>query len=468
MLFALRPRTLLVARRSAPLLAAVVLAALPGTADAGVPKLSVRVDQAGDRPVSFFTVGGRPGRRSSAGRIVVTNRDRRPVVVDVDPVGAVTAANLGSAYRLRGTGGSGPARWTRLSARKLTIPAGGEAAVGVAVRVPRRVEPGEYLSGVGIEARGQREPPSGKSKVAVSSAQRYVIGLQVNLRGPRERLIRLTGARVEWQPSGLTFLVAARNPGNAILKEVEGQIRINREDGPRVLSEEVGPGTFVTGTRIEIPALARSEEPKTGAEYRVRAELRYRGGVAKLDEVVTFGKREAQVQESFGRSDADGLPWWLWALVSAGLAVALAAGARLARRRLGRPLRPEPAMELLRRELERTAESGQPVSVALVAPVPALASDRAVGAHRMRSRLRSSDRLADLGEAGLLVIAPETGARGAAGLAEDLERLLREAPGFGSARVGTATAEEPASPADLIAHARLALRSPVSPRTPSG
>src|SRR5919108_4305377 len=123
MLFALRPRTLLVARRSAPLLAAVVLAALPGTADAGVPKLSVRVDQAGDRPVSFFTVGGRPGRRSSAGRIVVTNRDRRPVVVDVDPVGAVTAANLGSAHRLRGTGGTGPARWTPLSARQLTIPA---------------------------------------------------------------------------------------------------------------------------------------------------------------------------------------------------------------------------------------------------------------------------------------------------------------------------------------------------------
>jgi hypothetical protein len=51
------------------------------------------------------------------------------------------------------------------------------------------------------------------------------------------------------------------------------------------------------------------------------------------------------------------------------------------------------------------------------------------------------------------VIAPETGARGAAGLAEDLERLLQEVPGCDDAVVGTATAEEPVSPHALLARA---------------
>jgi hypothetical protein len=452
-------------KRALPLLALALLGAAPGSALAAPPKLAIRVEQAGARPVSFFTLRAMPGERAFAGSIVVLNQDRKSVTVDVDPVNAVTASNLGFAYDVRGKRVLGAARWTRLSTRRFTIPARGQAAVRVGAAIPPGAEPGDYLSGVGVEARGQREKSTADEKVAVSSAQRFVVGFQVSLPGPRNPEIAFTGAEVERQPAGVTFLVGARNKGNVILKDVEGWIRINRKDGRRVFFEEVGPGTFVTGTSIDISALARKEQPQEGDEFRVRAELRYPGGVAKLDENVTFGEEAAQQQEEFGGPEADdGIPAWVWAVIAAGVLLAAAALGLLVRRRRRRPLDREAALALLEREHERARTSGRPLSVAVAAPAPPAGAGRARLGEQIRRRLPGQARLADLGEDGLLVIAPDTGERGIAGLAEDLERALADgAPGESAPRIGTATATDSDTASGLLQRAR-----PAATRSPTG
>ena len=59
--------------------------------------------------------------------------------------------------------------------------------------------------------------------------QRYAVGMFVKVPGPRHSLIELPSASVEREPSGLTFYVQARNPGNTILqKGVRGSLLVTR------------------------------------------------------------------------------------------------------------------------------------------------------------------------------------------------------------------------------------------------
>jgi hypothetical protein len=322
--------------RRAPVLAAaaaaVAAAAVPAHA-ATAPPIVVSLVQSSGSPASFFEVAGRPGRTVTAGKLVIRNRTHKRVRVLIDPVDAVTATTLGSAYKVRGLAINGPTRWTRVSRKRVYVGPRGKATIRVRVRVPKRARPGDYLSGIGVQTSGRRKMTKVRSNVAVSSVQRYAVGVEVALPGARHPRIDLTGARVERQPSGVVFQVHARNSGNAILKNVKGSIRISTS-GRTVARIPILPGTFVTGTSIDYPAPARREQPKSGTEYRVHADMVYAGGHATLDRTVLFGKAAAKTQEHFGgpKVTAGSSDWWLWLLVAAGALTALFAAYRLGRR----------------------------------------------------------------------------------------------------------------------------------------
>jgi hypothetical protein len=96
-------------------------------------------------------------------------------------------------------------------------------------------------------------------------------------------------------------------------------------------------------------------------------------------------------------------------------------------------------LRLIDRELQGIDTHGRPLSVILVA-VGQDGTDRCAAA--IRSRLRHADALCDLGPAGLLVVAPDTGSQAAAGLVQDLARTLaddRPAPRVTSATATCAT-----------------------------
>jgi hypothetical protein len=280
-----------------------VLAFAPGAAAAPAPPMIVKVHPSSGEVRSYFDLEARPGASAPAGRLELRNRLRRKVTVLLDPVDGLTANTLGSAYGVRGRGIRGSTRWTRLTDRRVVLGPRGKAEVEVTVLPPRSAEPGDYLSGIGIQALGSGRETKPKGNLAISSIQRYAVGMVVRLPGPRQPLIRFTGARVEREAAGVTFYLSARNRGNVILQNVKGSQTITQ--GDRVVARgTIGPGTFVAGTSIDYPVLTPREHPREGSEYRVRAVMRYRGGVARLDTMVRFGHASAVRQEELGGPEA--------------------------------------------------------------------------------------------------------------------------------------------------------------------
>ncbi|MEA2437302.1 MAG: hypothetical protein QOF65_1858, partial [Thermoleophilaceae bacterium] len=246
--------------------------------------------------------------------------------------------------------------------------------------------------------------------IAVSSIQRYAVGMLVKVPGPRTPLIRITSARIAREPAGLTFYLHARNSGNAILQNVRGRLLITR--GRRTVARApLGPGTFVTGTSIDYPLLVAREQPREGASYRVRAVMRYHGGIARFDSKVSFNHAAAKAQQDFGgRPLTDGRSGGIstWLVVASGAfvaAFALVAFFLFLRRR--RTPGPRAARRAIDAALAAAAADRQPLSLVRIVDssreMPA--GDLAKAA---RARLRPADMLFRIGKFELLVILPAT------------------------------------------------------------
>src|SRR3954470_14763212 len=248
--------------------ALVAAIACPGAARAApAPPMTVELHQASGLPVSYFLLQARPGRHVSAGTLELRNRRARPITVLLDPIDAVTATTLGSAYEVRGLPIHGPARWTRLARRRVVLGPHARADVAVNVLPPEGADPGDYLSGIGVQARERPQQTKAQGNVAVSSTQRYAVGLEVQLPGPRHPLIQLTRANVKREPAGIALSIFGRTPGNVILQNVHGRALITK--GRRVVARmPMGPGTFVTETSIAYPIPTPREQPREGTVYR--------------------------------------------------------------------------------------------------------------------------------------------------------------------------------------------------------
>jgi hypothetical protein len=357
---------------------------------------------------SYFTLSPRPGHSALAGTLEVRNRLGHRIVVRIDPVASLTATTLGSAYGTAVAENVGQAAWIRVPTRRLVLGPRQGVSVPVAVNAPPDVRPGDYLSGISVQAEGSAREARLHGNIAISSVQRYAVGLLVDVPGPRHPLIRITSAKVTREPAGLTFYLHASNTGNAILQNVRGRLLITR--GRRTVARtKIGPGTFVTGTSIDYPLLVPGEQPAEGATYRVRAFMRYHGGIARFDNLVKFGHKAAQAQQDFGGrplTDTQGKsPLWLIVAGVFGLLVGLVALILFARRKR------TPGERVARRALEaasaRAAAAHQPLSLVRIADSSGATSARKLAA-ATRSRVRPTDRIYRIGKAELLVLMPVT------------------------------------------------------------
>jgi hypothetical protein len=433
--------------------AAIAAAFAPCAAAAPTPAITVAVHSASGAPNSYFVLSGRPGGAARAGTLEIDNRRSKRVVVRIDPVGALTASTLGSAYTTPGSAISKQAAWMRLPTRRVVIGPRRQVTVPVSISVPPGTAPGDYLSGVSVEALGQRNQTRVRGNIAVSSVQRYAVGLLVDLPGPRRPLIQITSARIAREPAGLAFYLHARNAGNAILKDVRGWVLITR--GRRVVARtKIGPGTFVTGTSIDYPVLVPREQPREGASYRVRALMRYHGGIARFDNQVSFGHRAAQAQQDFGGrplSDGrSGIPVWL-VVVAFGVTALVGLLALLLFLRRRRTSGPLVALRAL--EAALAAAEGEPLSLVRIVDIYDWTPARKL-AGAVRSRLRPADALYRLSKYELLVILPGTHADAAEILYADVRSTpadvrVREANGL-SAEVLLKRLREPRVAPDEI------------------
>jgi hypothetical protein len=374
------------------------------------PAVTVAVHPASGPSTSYFTLSSRAGDTVTAGTLELDNPRKRRAVVRIDPVGALTASTLGSAYGVAGSAISRQAAWVGLPTRRIVLAPGATVRLPVTVAVPRGTGAGDYLSGISVEALGQHHEARVRGNIAVSSIQRYAVGMLVKVPGPRSPLIHITSARIAREPAGLTFYLHARNAGNAILQNVRGRVLITR--GRRTVARApLGPGTFVTGTSIDYPLLVAREQPREGASYRVRAFMRYHGGIARFDSKVTFNHAAAKAQQDFGgRPLTDGRSSGIatWLVVASGVLLAvfflIALFIFLRRRRTPGP---RVARRAIDAALAAAAAERQPLS--LVRIVDGSRETHAGElAKAVRARLRPADTLYRIGKFELIVILPAT------------------------------------------------------------
>jgi hypothetical protein len=325
-------------------LAAVAAAWCPAQAALAAPPSGlVVVPRPKAQPgLSYFNLQGRPGSAQQAGVIELRNPTAKRLRVVLSPVDGETLGTLGSAYAPPGSRPHGSTLWLRLGRRAVALSPRASVQIPLSIELPHAVQAGDYLSGVSVEALDQRARNVARKGVSIASVARYAIGVEIAVPGTRHPLIQFTGAQIRREPAGLAFLLMARNSGNTILKGVQGFVRITR-GGHEVLSRPIEAGTFVTHTAIAYPVPAFQQAPAQGTRYRVTAWLRYAGGTAKLDTAVTFGHRQAVIQQQYAHSPpaAAGTPWWKIAGAAGVVLYALLTTTLLLRRR-SRALRQAP------------------------------------------------------------------------------------------------------------------------------
>jgi hypothetical protein len=323
--------------------AATLLGAASGVASAAAPGLAVIPRPSSELGLSYFRLQAAPGAQVRAGAVELQNPSSRRMRIVLSAVNGETLSTLGSGYAPPASPRRASTLWLNLGARQVALAPSARIRVPISVLVPSTVAPGDYLSGISIEALDQQRQGLAKKGVSIASVERYALGVEVVVPGPRHPLIQFTGASLQRQPAGLTFLLHARNSGNVILQGVHGHVRITRS-GRTVLSQAIEPGTFVTGTRIAYPATAMSESASAGTRYQVHAWLAYHGGVARLDTTVTFGHRQALVQGRYAHAAPGShgtTPWWELAAGAVVLLYAMFTTILLLRRKQG----PLPAVQ---------------------------------------------------------------------------------------------------------------------------
>lgn len=270
--------------------------------------------------LSYFTPKARPGQTGDAGTIELDNRTRRAMTVALSAVDGATLGGLGSTYLPAGSNAHGSTSWLRLGSRTLRLQAGARATVAVSVAVPGGAAAGQYLSGVSVEALDQPNGGAAHGGIAIASALRYAIGVEVDVPGALQPAIGFTGATLAREPAGLTFYLDARNTGNAIL-HAHGHVLISSA-GHTVLSRAMPEGTFVSHTAIAYPVPALRQAPAQGTRYEISAWLRYRGGIARLNTSLTFGRTAAILQRHYAvrTHRSGGTEWWKSAVLIAAIA----------------------------------------------------------------------------------------------------------------------------------------------------
>jgi len=428
---ALLPR-LSVGRRGGSLLAAVLVAAGCGAQPASsatqsglvvVPRPSSRVG------LSYFKLGTRPGQTLRAGAIELRNLSANRLRVAVAAVNGQTLSTLGSGYASPAAKPQGSTRWLRVGRRQIMLAPHHGESLPVLVHVPHNAAPGDYLSGVSIEALNQSAEGSSQKGVAIASVDRYVIGVEVSVAGPRHPLIRITGVELQREPTGLTFLLRARNFGNVILQHTFGRALITY--GHLTVAElGLGPGTFVTKTAIAYPIAVIHKRPPEGSVYHISAYLLYPGGSARVDTNARVGHAATLTPplhkggKPVPSAGSSGPSAKVLAAGGALIALLLLCIGLLILRRRRRGARS--TLRALDAALQASRSSGEPVGVIAVR-LPAGTAATSELMALVRSRLRQADQLCSLPSGGFLVVSADTTSETAAAMAADLRRQIERA-----------------------------------------
>jgi hypothetical protein len=271
----------------------------------------------------YFLLQATPGGEV-AQSIGVRNDSSDRLELRLAAVDALTGQRGGASYTLDTEAPARTGAWITLERTSLTLEPKASAIVPFRVAVPPDAASGEHLAGISVaaptEQRGPGPAGEGQAGASVDVQTRRVVAVQVNLPGPSDPDLVVTGVTPAGRPDGLYLEIGIENAGRR-LTTGEGTITLPDHD----FKQSFIVDTFVPGTSIAYPI--KWTEATDDGNYRAQVDIRYGERVARWNGTFTVGEAvreelaERQVETPAQRNNEGG------GLSAAALAVAMLAGA---------------------------------------------------------------------------------------------------------------------------------------------
>jgi hypothetical protein len=227
---------------------------------------------------SYFVVAASAGSEFTQS-VALRNDSPSPIDLRLAAVDAGTAQRGGTSFGLESETPSQAGTWVVLERTSLTLAAGESALVGFKVTVPADATSGVHLAGISVLSPTQAAGADGaeaKAGASITVQSRRVIAVQVDLPGPADPELVITGVAPIARPDGLYLEVAVDNRGRGLTKG-EGDLTLPGENFASPLSIE----TFVPGTSIAYPV--KWADSVSDGERDAHVEIRYGDRVAVWD-----------------------------------------------------------------------------------------------------------------------------------------------------------------------------------------
>lgn len=203
--------------------------------------------------------------------------------------------------------------WIVLDRTAVSLDPGDTRTVGFDVSVPSDVSGGQHIAGIAVWALGEEAEDGSEEAVSVVVQTRRIVAVQVDLPGPQDPELVVTGVEPAARPDGLYLEIGIENRGTAMTTG-EGTIEIAAQG----FLEDFFVDTFVPGTSIGYP-IKWTDDPREGT-YDARVEIDYEGRVAEWIGSFTVGDPVLADLEDRGVNVPGGFPTVPVAIASAGVA----------------------------------------------------------------------------------------------------------------------------------------------------
>lgn len=314
-----------------------VLAGVLVTPAGAADRLDFQLTPVGGSAYPRFSA--RPGQ-SVSGALRLHSRTRRPQVIRVEVVDLMTATTGGIEFgrdRARATGS-----WLKLARRDVRLPPHATRIIRFRGQVPRTAAAGEHFGGIAASDRAEiRRTPATRAGVRLREVTRVALPVRFRVPGPASAAIELRGVAFASNAAGTRLDLDLRSVGHRLVRATDVDLRATDAAGRVALRHRSSISDFVPQTAIRYPAVWRGR-PTRGGRYHLTGTIQPRGArPIRVDEVVTFGTREARrLEDQTGEPPptTSGAPILLIAALGASAllaAAALGAYVRL-RRRLAR------------------------------------------------------------------------------------------------------------------------------------
>ncbi|MDP9069502.1 MAG: DUF916 domain-containing protein [Actinomycetota bacterium] len=281
-------------------------ATVPASAQPDDPEFVAEPGPGAQSAEGYFMIAAEPGQRLEQS-VYLRNDSRKPLKLNLAGVDATTGPVGGASYELPNDPRDAVGAWISLDRDSVTVPPGKGAEVTFEVDVPDDAATGEHLGGIAVWAPAEEDDveaaPAGQAGASVAFQTRRIIAVQVNLPGPSEPLLAISGVTPVARPDGIYLEIGIENQGTALTKG-DGIIMLPDDDFQR----EFPLDTFVPRTSIAYPIqwVAAADN----GTYDAAVEIRYDDKIATWEGTFTVGDavQEELAQRQTNRPPRDWLP----------------------------------------------------------------------------------------------------------------------------------------------------------------